>query len=102
MLGPFLNLDADNTVNGSIDLSGKVIANLIMNDLKGLLNKYKLKIEQCPLKPEVIGFLGRSIASNNLTKKQAKALMAKWFEENLKNGEEKNSNNNDNDHGNND
>ena len=54
-----------------------------MNDLKGLLKKHKLTIQECPLKPEVIGFLGRSISTGALSKKQAKTLMTKWFEENL-------------------
>lgn len=95
------NVSENKTVNGFIESNpAKEIANLIMNDLKGLLKKHKLKIEQCPLKPEVIGFLGRAISTNSLTKKQAKTLMAKWFEENLEeNGKEKDShddNNNDN------
>lgn len=62
---------------------GKVIANLIMNDLKSLLKKNKLTIEQSPLAPEVIGFLGRSIASGALKKQKARDFLAKWFNENL-------------------
>ena len=62
---------------------GKEIANLIMNDLKGLLKKNKLTIEESPIAPEFIGFLGRCIASGSLDKKQAKKLLTDFFNENL-------------------
>jgi Asp-tRNA(Asn)/Glu-tRNA(Gln) amidotransferase B subunit len=62
---------------------GKITANLILNDLKALLKKEKLTIEQSPLKPELIGFFAKSIHSGALTKQQVKKLMTKFFYENL-------------------
>jgi len=61
--------------------AGKVIANFIINDLKGMLSKRKLTIEQCPIAPEVIGFLGRAVAAGSLTKKQMRKLVQTWMDE---------------------
>lgn len=59
----------------------KIIVNFIMNDLKGILNKKKLSIENCPIAPEVIGFLARLVSENYLDKKQMKKLVTKWVED---------------------
>ena len=73
---------------GNSDGFGKQLANMINNDLKALLKKYKLTIEECPLKPEVIGFLARQVANGLLTKAKAKEFMTKWFNDNVRKEEE--------------
>ena len=65
------------------DKYGKAIANFILNDLKGILNKRKLTIEQCPLATEVVGFLVRQTVNGNLNKQKLKPLVIKLIEEKL-------------------
>lgn len=65
------------------DSIGKTVANLIMNDLKGLLKKEKLPIEESPIAPEVVGFLGRQVADGQMLLKEARKKLKKWFYENL-------------------
>jgi len=66
------------TTNEDKPSDGKVIANLILNDLKGILNKKKRTIATSHIPPEVVGFFGRCINNGSLTKKQVKNLMADW------------------------
>jgi Asp-tRNA(Asn)/Glu-tRNA(Gln) amidotransferase B subunit len=60
---------------------GKQIANIIINDPLGLLKKRKLTIDESPIKPELMGFLGRAIHNGTLTKKYVKQFLIKTFEE---------------------
>lgn len=59
--------------------SGKIIANLLNNQILGLLKKNKLTIEECPVAPEFLSFLARCIERGDLDKKQAKELIKKSF-----------------------
>ncbi len=73
-----------NTIQMEIVLpqsDGKLIANLLINDLKGLLKKSKLTIDQCPIKPELMGFLARGINQGTLTRKFVKKFLINTFEE---------------------
>ena len=52
------------------DPIGKIVANLLLNDIKGLLNKHKLTIEQCPISPAVLALLARFIRMRHYQKEQ--------------------------------
>jgi len=71
---------------------GKIAANLIINDLLGLLKKNKLTIEQSPIKPETIRMFAELQHKGLLTNKSVRKLLTKFFYENLENEQEKNSN----------
>lgn len=78
---------------------GKPIANFILNDLKGILNKRKLSFDDCPLAPEVIGFLVRASINGQLDKRKIRPLVEKWIDENVKKRKENSDDNNDNNNG---
>lgn len=60
---------------------GKAIANLILNDLQGLLKKHSISVQDSPVKPEALGFLGRRVADGSLSSQQARKLLTRWFHE---------------------
>jgi Asp-tRNA(Asn)/Glu-tRNA(Gln) amidotransferase B subunit len=64
-------------------MRGKIIANFVINDLKCWLKKEKISIENCPLKPEVIGMLAGLVEKGLIDKKQMKKLAKNWFYEDL-------------------
>lgn len=59
---------------------GKVIANIINNDLKALLKKHKLSIEECPVSPDDLAAIARFMRVGLLDKKQVKQMLEKRFE----------------------
>ncbi len=63
---------------------GKVIANFLLNDLLGILRKKKIKIENCPISPEVLGFLCRTVNRGDLDRKSLIKFVVKWTEFNEK------------------
>ncbi len=61
--------------------SGKIIANLLINNLKGELKRRNLSIIESPIKFEALGFLGRAIQCGALTQKQVKEIIINWMKE---------------------
>lgn len=61
----------------------KLVANFILNDFKGILNKYKLTIKTVPMHPDALGFLCKGVILGWWDKKYLKDVTEKWIVENL-------------------
>jgi aspartyl-tRNA(Asn)/glutamyl-tRNA(Gln) amidotransferase subunit B len=60
----------------------KKVANWVINDLRGLLNKYKIDIKDCPISPTDFAFLVLAVEEGLITRAIGRRILYKAFERN--------------------
>ena len=60
--------------------AAKALANLVINDLLGKLNAENKTVQNCPIKPAMMGDLVKAVQSGKISSKGAKEVFAKMWE----------------------
>lgn len=59
----------------------KIIANFLLNDMRGMLNRRKLELTDCGISPEAIGFMARMVHLGLVDKRVMRRLIEQWIDE---------------------
>ena len=61
----------------------QIISKFIINDLKAILNKHKLSIEDNPLPPEAVWLMARAVQGGVITKREMRNCAQRWIDEQM-------------------
>ncbi len=57
------------------------VANFMINDFKAMIKKRKMKMKNCPIAPEVLGYMCRMVVDGHLEKKDRNRIIENWLDE---------------------